>query len=292
MFTADPAATGGPPRVALAVTGQPDGADLTIERSTDRVTWQPVRGATNLTMSGARVTATDLGASFDQPITYRLLVNGNELERATTTLPGTGATWLQDALAPQHGLAVTIGPSDLAYGADSWRAASWPQPVSEAQVLGAALPVESVGTRSRVGLVPIEIVAMTGHDDAALRDLLLTAGPLLVRGAPCDLFDPTQYVVLPDLTETHLGNPHQAAVFTATARLVTEPSPHVYLAAWTWEQVLARIGALHGPTATWADVAAHTGDHTWAEVGANPTLWGGQTTRPNQPTEREKENGQ
>ena len=277
----------GPTRVSLVVSGEPAGADITVERSLNRADWAPVRGAVNLTMPAGVLEALDFTVPLGRMVFYRLIVNGTPVEYGQVVTDSRGVSWIQDALAPHIGVAVSVAVLDAVtdvYGPDAFRRASWPQAVREALVMGAALPVESVGTRSRAGNVPIEIHAVIPVGDERLRELLLQSGPLLIRGAPCDmatglasvgLFSEAQYVVIPDVVETHLGNPHEVATFTGVARYTQEPRSAVLESAWTWGHVEARIQGRH-PGGSWNQVGGATGRLTFGEVHGNPALCGGQ----------------
>ena len=263
-----------PTSALLTVTGWPAGAAISVERSTNITDWFPVRGGVNLVMPAGRLDVFDFAAPLTGRVFYKVWVNGH-VEAITQIVLSDDRTWLQDAFSPHRGVPVRLDRLDDAndaYGPGSFRAASWPQQVSEARVMGASQPVESIGTRQRVGNVPLEIWSET---PSRLRDLLLTAGPLLIRNAPCGLLAPVQYVVIPDLREVHLGNPHKVAQFVGTARFTREPAPIIIHAAWTWGQKIARIRQIHGNNVTWRQVREATGSPMWAQVRDNPTLWGG-----------------
>lgn len=276
----------GPTRVDFRITDQPSGANITIERSLDRHKWVPVRGATNLMMPDGELRAEDWTVPLGRRVYYRLLVNGTSMGEAWVETQSDGVSWLQDAYAPHLGVPISVSRLDTThdmYGTAAFRQATWPQAISEAQVLGASLPVESVAIRSRVGRVPIEIHALIPGNDERLRELLLTAGPLLLRGAPCDiadglasagLFAESQYIVIPEITETHPGNPHEIATFTGIARYTQEPPTVAAAAHWSWGDVIARVRDTLGPNVTWGQVQAATLPTTWGQVGQNPTLWG------------------
>jgi flavin-binding protein dodecin len=183
-----------------------------------------------------------------------------------------GVAWIQDAYQPRYGFPVRIDdlkPGVGLVGADSFRTATWPQPFDEIQILGDNIPIESVGVRQRSGGIPAEIYALTPNDSTRLRNLMLEAGILLILGGPCDLLSPVEYVIIPDLAETHLGNPHEVARFTGTLRVCREPSTQIHIPFWTWAQVEAMVADHHGPI-TYQQLADYTGRLTHQQVRENP----------------------
>jgi len=278
-FTVRQVSADGPTRAEVTVAGVPGGANIVVERSTDRNRWVPVRGAAGVPMpyNTAAFPIYDWAAPLGARTFYRLIVAGSVLAETEIVLSANGTTWLQDAFAPHRGVPIRLDRLDAAnalYGVEAFREASWPQEVSEAHVMGSHFPVESVATRQRAGQVPIQIHALIPSVDVQLREMLLNAGPLLIRGAPCNIMGPAQYVVIPDLHEAHLGNPHEVATFYGTARFTVEPAPAAVVGAWTWQQLVQRIRILRGQQATWADVRAATPRVTWRHIANNPPVWG------------------
>jgi hypothetical protein len=140
--------------------------------------------------------------------------------------------------------------------------------------MGASLPVESVGRRSRAGNIPLIIHTLAESDAARLRGLLFDSGILLIRGVGCDLLPANAFVVIPDIVETHLGNPHDVAMFAGHARLTREPSARLAIAFWTWEQVQDHVGETLGDNATYQLVQDTTEPATYDEIKADPTKLG------------------
>jgi len=260
------------PLVVFHVAGIPPGVPVTVERSTDRSAWVPVRGAVAHPMPEGGWAGRDWAVPLGKPVFYRATVDGQVVGTAEIMVKTNGDSWLQDAFQPRNGVKVKIDDLSPLWGVDAFRQASWPLPVSTVQVMGATLPVESVGVRQRYGNIPLQIYAAIPADSGTLRRLLFQAGILLLRGAPCELLEDA-FVVLPDLTETHLGNPHEVAEFTAVARIVTEPSPLVEIPSWTYSAVETQVGQLLG-AATYGQVKAKTGAKTYSDVTIDPTLIG------------------
>jgi len=272
-----------PPQIGVTVT-LPTGTRFSVERSTDGSILEPVRGASNITMpAGGQFFVNDWAAPIGIQVHYVLRVNGLIHSSTHTTVHAHGISWIQDAFNPQDGIPVRIDrlhDGAGAYDPDSFRTAHWPQHFDEVQVLGATLPVESVGVRSRTGNIPLIIHTLIPQDANRLRRLLFDAGILLIRGVECDMLPPSAFVALPDVTEIHQGNPHEVATFTATARFTREPNPLLSIAFWTWRQVSNLVADRFGrdlngnPNATWQQVTDATDPATWAQITNDPNLIG------------------
>lgn len=273
------------PPVARITVALPPGSIFSLQRSDDEgASWKPVRGATNVTAKTV-LSFYDWECPTEQNSYYRLVDDHGQVIADYVkpfSLKGQGQSWISDAYNPRNGLPVKLrrlGPN--VYGKDAFREASWEQPYEETPILGSPDPLVSVGVRQRVGFIPIEIVT----DDApALREFLFKTGVLLMRGAPCDLMQPYAYFVMPDVVETHLGNPHSGiAVFTGTAHQVQPPSALLAIPWWSWLDVAEHLDTTLGKGATWADVEYATGRQTWAEIANEPDLLGalgGNRVRP------------
>jgi len=274
-----------PPLVVIQVTDEPAETMVTVERSLDGRIWQPVRGGLGTPMpTGGALILQDWAAPTGVRVWYRVTVDGvSQMPVETMISLPDGQIWIQDAFSPQNGIPTQADVLDAGastFDANSFRSASWPQPFDEVQVLGASLPVESVGMRSRVGNVPIIIHALIAADADLLRALLLESGVLLIRGMNCELLPPSAFVALPDVVEVHRGNPHEVASFAANARLTREPSPLIAIAFWTWAQVNELVWQRLGLEATYGDVQAATLPATYDEILADPTLLAAVRTRP------------
>ena len=287
-LTITPESGNGPPSVSILVGGVPAGTRFTVQRFVEGDVWRNVHGATDVESSGSAAPVHDWAIPLGVRVFYRVIVDGKPGARAETRIPTSSQSWIQDAYSPRNGLRVSVRALDpYGYGPDAFRQAAWPQPVSEVLVLGAAYPVASVGVRARQGNIPIEIACDSIGDASRLRDFLFTTGILLIRGAPCVLLQPFAFVVIPDLVETHLGNPHEVAVFTGTAMLVREPDESLAISMWTYDRVLEQIP----PGSTYDDVKRATGDITYDDAFANPHLVGGAQTRPTSPRQEREPRG-
>ena len=265
------------PPVAKITVAIPPGSVFSVQRSEDDgATWKYVRAASDQTANRV-MSFYDWECPTDRTVYYRLVDDkGNLFSRDYVerfSLNGQGQSWITDAFNPRVGLPVKLrklGPN--VWGKEAFRQASWNQPVDETVILGSPDPIVSAGVRQRIGNFPIEIIS----DNApALREFLFNTGILLLRGVPCDLIDAYCYVVIPDVVETHLGNPHSGlAVFTGMALRVKPPSAMLTIPWWSWDDMINHVTAQLGEGATWADVEEATHNVSWADVDNDPSLLG------------------
>jgi hypothetical protein len=93
-----------------------------------------------------------------------------------------------------------------------------------------------------------------------------------------------QFVVIPDLTETHLGNPHEVAIFAGTAHITREPSDTIRIPFWTYEQAEDLV-ALNMEDSTYQAVEDNTEDFTYSDVETAPEIMLGRRLRPTDETQ-------
>lgn len=272
----------GAPMVVATVTGAPVGATVTVDRCWDAGnTWHPVRGAIDIPATGGVLVVRDWACPINVPTWYRARLTGGQWEdsdpvKAQITVTSERA-WLQDAISPRDGVPIELRPR-LAAGAPllaagAFDSASWEQPVDEVAVAGAAFPVVSVGTRSRVAATPVELMCLSADMDD-LRGLLRRAGVLLLRGAPTPVLEPVAHVTLAQVRERWVGT-DQVAVVSAVARAVREPSPRIVIALDTYDQVQAHVAGLLGEGRTYDEVLARTPSGLlYSEIAANPRVIG------------------
>lgn len=194
----------GAPQVGITVTGLSPTSQSTISvrMSTDGLTWYTVRGADHLVVTGA-VFLRDFVPPLNVLTTYQLVVHVGTTPtptEATITVPSlTG--WVQDPLNPGSAVAVDCwgaGAGVMALS-DSFETLTRVQAVDAVQVIGARLPVASVGTRQAPSRVRVHLRALLPTQDTLatdLRTLLDTSGTLVLRGLPRDVpLDPVAHVV-------------------------------------------------------------------------------------------------
>lgn len=265
----------GAPQVGITVTGLPSGSPsvVTVERSTDGVRWEAVRGALREQVTGSDFFR-DFVPPLNVPVTYRLstsaAVTGSTA--ATVTVPSDWA-WLQDPLNPRAAVAVSWHHGDDAIRLLSRTAATIArrQPADVVRVQGARLPVASLGVRQAPSGVLLHLQALAAAQGAlvkSLRDLFETAGTVVVRGLPPEIpIDPVAHVIAPDLDDSAvvggvLGNNEWRFEVTQ----VRAPSPKIAVPWWTYDQVRA-LWTAH----TYAQVLAARPGDTYLDWLRDPT---------------------
>lgn len=238
----------GAPQVGITVTGLDPATPSTIsvDVSWDAgTTWRPVRAASLLTVTGG-VFVRDFTPALNIPSTYRLTVHSGAVvptpTQATLTVPSVD-TWVQDPMNPRRAFrvhAAVMPAGEVALTLGSLSEATWAQHVDLATPQGAALPVASIGRRTLAGEVPLVL----SHDVAAtatlVRDLLLTAGQIVVRGLPTpNLLEPVAYCAVGDVTETRLGSRVAVSTWALTVRQTRPTALSIAIPWWTYDQVRA-----------------------------------------------------
>jgi hypothetical protein len=188
----------------------------------------------------------DFVPPLNTPATYRLTVLSGAVVptplQATITVPSAD-TWVQDPMNPRQAFRVhpaTMPPGDVALTLGSLRTASWAQQVDLAVPQGANLPVASIGRRTLAGEVPLVL----SHDVAAtatlVRNLLLSAGQVVIRGLPTpNLLEPVAYCAVGDVTETRLGSRVAVSTWALSVRQVRPTALAIAIPWWTYDQVRA-----------------------------------------------------
>lgn len=235
----------GAPQVGIAVTGlDPSAASvITVEVTWDGTVWHGVRGAQRLSVLGS-VFLRDYVPPLNVQATYRLTVLSGAVVPTPTTaaivVPSTSA-WLQDPLNPRRAVAVLAtgmadGSATLTLG--SLAVATWDQHVDLAAPQGAALPVASISRRMLAGDVPLVLSHDVAVAATAVRDLLLGAGAVVLRGLPvANLLEPVAHVAVGAAQESRLGSLSQVSTWTLSVRQVRPTSMAVAVPWWTYDQV-------------------------------------------------------
>lgn len=237
----------GPPQVGITVTGLDTVAPsvITIEVSWDSgTTWHGVRGAVADQVVGGGGFYRDHVPPLNVAATYRLTVLAGAVVPATlqaTITVASADTWVQDPMNPRTGFAVhaaTMPPGEVAMTLGSLAGATWAQQVDLAVPQGANLPVASIGRRTLAAEVPLVL----SHDVAAtatmVRNLLLSAGQIVVRGLPTpNLLDPVAFCAVGDVTETRLGSQVAVASWVLSLRQVRPTAMAIAIPWWTYDQV-------------------------------------------------------
>lgn len=237
----------GPPQVGITITGLDSAASsvVSVEVTWDGQTWHGVRGGDTVAMIGGGFIR-DHVPPLNVQATYRLTVVAGAVTPATLTddiLIPSPVTWVQDPLNPVLAFPVyaampaTVG--QVVLGAGSLAQATWTQPVDYATPEGANLPVASIGTRQRASEVPLVLSYNPAYDSGQVRDLLLGAGQIVVRGLPitADVLDAVAYVTVDTATEVRQGTRVQWATWSLTVRQVRPTSLGIVVPWWTYTEV-------------------------------------------------------
>lgn len=240
----------GPPQVGVTVDGLPAGSvsTVTIERSTDGVSWSPVRGAVAVSVSGAGFWR-DHVAPLNVPVTYRV-TGASTLafgERAATITVPSAVAWIQDPLAPRTAVPVSdLRSADgIVLQKPSLGDLSRVLPADVVQVQGARLPVASLGVRQAPSGIKLHLRGLTASQGvlmAALSALVETAGTVVLRGLPASIpLDPVAHVIAPEVTDSPLvgGLLGPRRDWQMTVTQVRAPSPRISVPWWTYDQVRA-----------------------------------------------------
>ena len=274
----------GPPMVVATITGVPVGRTVTVDRSwDDGNTWHPVRGAIDIPALGGSLVVRDWACPLNANTWYRATLTGDVVvwedsgPAVAQITVQSDVAWLQDALHPRTGLPIELKPrlvkGSPMLAAGSFATAQWDQPVDEVTVAGAAYPVVSVGTRSRVAATPVELAALPGDMDV-LRGLLRQAGVLLLRGAPPPVLEPIAHVTLAQVHEAWVGV-DKVAIVSAVARAVREPSPRIAIPFDTYDNIQEHVAARLGAGRTYDEVLAATPPGLrYNMIAANPRIIG------------------
>lgn len=249
--------SGGPsPALRVTVTGidTVTGADyITVQRVTSSAGRVNVRGAVRIPATGDSFYIDDYEAPLNVPVTYDPVLYDDEgltLANQPQSSPQTLETpvneaWLADPLRPTVSMLVNI---------EEWPKRNYAQPSSVLNVTGRARPVVLLDTRQAM-VSAVVLLTRTANERDALRDLLLTTNPVLMRFGNPDWDQPDGHFAVGDLDESRVVNvadrPHRRFVMDLVE--VDSPSPDTV-----------------APTFTWADVLTFP---TWAHVTDNRDTW-------------------
>lgn len=187
----------------------------------------------------------------------------NQIISAPVTVTSPQA-WIQDPLNPSSAVPVAGVRADdsLLLVSGTAETITRRQAADLAQVLGADLPVASLGVRQKPSGIPLHLRAIAATQGAlitAMASMLDTAGQLVIRGLPPSIpIDPVVHVIAPDVQDSPvvggLLGPRRDWVMTLTQ---TRPTTlRVAVPWWTYDQVKALVQAQVSPTATYDQVVA------------------------------------
>lgn len=251
-------------RVELAGTGWDPTTMVLIERSTNQFTWTPVRGATELAVSGGAFAINDYEYTDGVVNYYRVtsLAPIGCVTTSTSVTPEGTCIWIKSVVRPFLNICIPSACAAMGENDIEWL-------VSQG----------AVNRRARNGLFPIVNrtyeIAVTdlrlGRDWSVLLrtftatalqqvDFLLAGGDVLFIQLPAGCIKTTGeegYVAAFDAGYTRHHRYRNRAVWEIPVVEVAAPGPDIAYAENTWQTVINRYG-------TWADVlAAHA---TWASL--------------------------
>lgn len=242
----------GAPQVGVTVTGLSASGDsaVSVQVSWDAGrTWHGVRGAERVAVRGGDFFR-DHVPPLNTPATYRLVLHSGGVvpspSEATITVPSASA-WIQDPLNPRGAVEVECVRTGAGLMLMTGTAAKIlrRQPVDLATVEGARYPVASVGVRQAPSGVPIVLRAVAASQGAlikVMRDLLDTAGQVVIRGLPLDIpLDPVAHVVAGDVAEVPVvgGLLGFRNDWELSVTQVRPTSIRIIVPWWTYDQVRA-----------------------------------------------------
>ncbi|WP_263120862.1 hypothetical protein [Cellulomonas sp. RIT-PI-Y] len=238
----------GAPQVGVTVDGLPAGvpSTVTVERSTDGRTWQPVRGALEDSVTGGGFWR-DHVAPLNIETTYRVsgpTLGGQADTTANIYVPSDRA-WLQDPLDPRAAVPITWlhGHDDaILILADTAASIARQQVADVVLPQGSRLPVASLGARRAPEGVLLHLRAMAaaqGELVRQLRALFDQAGVLVLRGMPIELdLDPVTHLISPAVQDSPVvGGVLGLREWQFESTQVRAPSPRIAVPWWTYDQV-------------------------------------------------------
>ncbi|MHA7132534.1 hypothetical protein [Oerskovia turbata] len=241
----------GAPQVGVTVTGLGAGESVvSILVSWDaEASWHGVRGAERVRVSGGDFFR-DHVPPLNVPATYRLVVHSGGVlptpSEATITVPSASA-WIQDPLNPRGAVEVEFVRTGAGLMLMTGTAARIMrrQAIDLATPEGARYPVASIGVRQAPAGVPLSLRAIAASQGAlirAMRDLLDTAGQVVIRGLPRDIpLDPVAHVVAGDVEEVPVvgGLLGFRNDWELSVTQVRPTSMRIVVPWWTYDQVRA-----------------------------------------------------
>lgn len=182
-----------PPRVVVTVTGLTAGTPFTLSRVVDEVA-APLRGYAPATPAGTVAVAADSELPFDRLATYRVEQAAASAESAPPVYIAADAPWLSD---PITGRAARVTVVD-------WPELTRPSRSSIIAVAGRAAPVVVSRVRGTPSGDRITLRTGTADELAAVRAVLATGAPLLLR-VPAAAVEGA-WIAVGDVVERRVGD--------------------------------------------------------------------------------------
>jgi len=249
VFTDDPC-----PRVAITLDGlDPSGPSrVTLWRSAEGGKRRQVRGWSNRLVFGS-----DFGIDYEvplgRPVRYDVqLISGAVTPDELTAYVQVDAEhgFVQDPLIPSGAVAVTGGEGG---GTDTiptlrssaFSALQYEMGWNAAQILGSDTPVGLMGQRMVASGVDFSVFTDAAEQTTALRQVLRTAAPVLVRTLPAWGDLPDLMYLAASVTEEPLTVPWGGSLthWVLSGDQVAPPSLNVLVPLWTYDDVQAVFDA-------------------------------------------------
>lgn len=271
--TSDP----GAPQVGITVAGLSTvtASTVVVDVSWDGgATWNAVRGGT-ITGALGSTFIRDYVPALNVRSTYRATVSIGSSEVVTATATATSATaWIQDPLAPRNAVPLYADMSNghILLTLGSLATATWAQRVDTAVPIGSSLAAASISVRQKVAALPLVLTYDVAAEGGALRNMLMGAGQLVVRGlsSTATQLDPVAHVTVGDAQEARFAA-NTVAQWTLIARQVRPVTMRVVIPWWTYDQVKALVQSQVGSTATFDQVkTAMPAGKTYTQWVADP----------------------
>lgn len=267
------------PRVQITVDGlDPSGPSrVTVWRASEGGRRRQVRGWSNRLVFGS-----DVGMDFEVPLNRPVRYDVQVISGALTPDTLTGYVQInvvngfaQDPLVPSSAVPVTGGENgDSAptiLRASAFSELEYAMGMSSAQILGSDTPVGLFGQRMVASGIDFSVFTHAAEASTALREVLRTSAPLLIRTLP-------EWGDLPDLLYTApqvIEQPQDVAWGGSLTRWelrgdqVTPPSLDVLVPIWSYDDVQALFDEY---TYAYREALAVDAGATYLDDQRDPTL--------------------
>lgn len=235
MLTAALVSAGTPQPVQIVLSGVPAGVAFSIEGTSDAgaSTW-PIPGGTGIS-DGSQVVRVDNRSALNRQVIYRATVGGVTYTAAPVTISHAGRVVLQSLdgqiVAPVR-LHDNADPRELELHSHA------------TQVPGRSRPPVRIAPGG-YGSGVLEVTT-TGGATEALRDLLLSGRPIVVRTDGTTPLERAVDLVLPQRAPYSLATVRafgDSRRWTISFLFVDDPEPSAALSAWTWDDFDAAMAA-------------------------------------------------
>lgn len=216
-----------------------------VERSTDLVRWETVRGAAELSgVEGTAYTIDDYEFSPDVVNNYRVRVLGYSSTDDTT--PVLDSVWLKNLRLPFLNRAVTV---------TDWGDEEFPARAGEFPIIGRTYPIAVTDLRLP-RQYELMLTTATRPEADEIVNTLMAGDPVLVH-TPADCDVPSGYYLVGSIRVSRRNPRSPRRYITLPLNAVAIAGPDIVGATTTWSAIIATY-------ATWADLLA--ANATWQDV--------------------------